>query len=85
MANKILVVLEQRDNQLKKISSETAKAGSELANKLGCDVEAVVVGADVENVSSIGGFGVNKVTVLKNQDLSNYSSSGYSKAIAELA
>ncbi len=31
MANKILVVLEQRDNQLKKISYEAAKAGSEFS------------------------------------------------------
>jgi electron transfer flavoprotein alpha subunit len=83
MANKILIVLEQRDNQLKKISFESAKAGSDLAGKLGCEVEAVVVGNDVANLTSIGGFGVNKVTILKSADLTQYSSSAYTKVITD--
>lgn len=85
MANKILVVLEQRDNQLKKISFEAAKAGADLASKLGCTVEAVVVGGDVTDLSNIGGFGVSKTTLLKNDELSQYSSSGYAKVIADFA
>ena len=83
MANKILVVLEQRDNQLKKVSFEAAKAGSDLANKLGCEVEAVIVGNEIADLAKIGGFGVAKVTLLKNADLVQYSSSAYSNAIAE--
>jgi len=85
MANKILVVLEQRENQLKKISFEAAKAGSNLANKLGCDVEGVIVGNDVLDLATVGGFGVSKVTLLKNSDLVKYSSSAYAKIIAEFA
>ena len=85
MANKILVVLEQRDGQLKKVSFEAAKAGSDLASKLGCEVESVVVGNDVSELASIGGFGVSKVTLLKNAELSQYSSSGYAKVITEFA
>lgn len=85
MANKILVVLEQRDNQLKKISFETAKAGSDLAAKLGCEVEAVIVGDNITNLNEVGGFGVNKVTLLKNSDLTNYSPSGYGKVIADFS
>ena len=83
MANKILVVLEQRDNQLKKISFEAAKAGSVLASKLGCEVEAVIVGNEIADLTKIGGYGVSKVTLLKNTDLVQYSSSAYAKAIAE--
>lgn len=85
MANKILVVLEQRENQIKKISYEAAKAGSDLANKLGCDVEAAIVGNDVLDLASLGGFGVSKVTLLKNAELGKYSSSAYVKIIAEFA
>lgn len=85
MANKILVVLEQRDNQLKKISHEVSKAGADLAKELGYEVEAVIVGDNVNGLESIGGFGVNKVTLLKNGDFTNYSSSGYSKVIADFA
>ncbi len=85
MANKVLVVLEQRDNQLKKISFEVSKAGSDLASKLGCDVEGVVVGNDIPELNKVGGFGINKTTILKNVELTNYSSSGYAKAISEFA
>lgn len=85
MANKVLIVLEQRDNQLKKISFEAARAGSELANKLSGEVEAIVVGNTVPELSTLGGFGVAKVTLLKNSELSNYSSSAYAKVITEYA
>lgn len=85
MANKVLIVLEQRDNQLKKISFEAARAGSVLANKLSGETEAIVVGNAVSDLSTLGGFGVTKVTLLKNSDLSNYSSSAYAKIIAEYA
>jgi electron transfer flavoprotein alpha subunit len=85
MANKILVVLEQRDDQLKKVSFEAAKAGSDLAKKLGCEVEAVVVGNNIPDSRAVGGYGVLKVTVLKNSDFAQYSSSGYASAIADFS
>ena len=83
MANRVLVVLEQRDGSLKKISFEAAKAGNDLASKLGCDVEAVVVGNNIDNINKVGGYGVSKVTLLKNPELANYSGSGYSQAISD--
>ena len=85
MANKVLVVLEQRDGSLKKISFEAAKAGSDLASKLGCDVEAVVVGNEINNINKIGNYGISKVTHLKNSELANYSGSGYSQAVSDFA
>ncbi|MDX1701997.1 MAG: electron transfer flavoprotein subunit alpha/FixB family protein [Melioribacteraceae bacterium] len=85
MANKILVVLEQRDKQLKKISFEAAKAGSDLAKDLGCEITSVVVGDEIADLAQIGGYGVKEVAHVKNSDLANYSSSDYAKAIAEHA
>ena len=85
MANKVLVVLEQRDGSLKKISFEAAKAGSDLASKLSCDVEAVVVGNDINNINKVGNYGIPKVTHLKNSELANYSGSGYSQAVSDFA
>jgi len=83
MGNKVLVVLEQRDGQLKKNSFEVVKAGSDLASKLGCDVEAVIVGSNITDVNKIGNYGVTKVTHLNNAEFVNYSASGYSKAISD--
>jgi len=85
MANKILVVLEQRDNELKKISFEVAKVGSGLANKLGCEVEAAIVGNDIIDLSMIGGYGISKITLLKNSDLVQYSATDYANVIADFA
>lgn len=85
MANKILVCLEQRNGVVKKSSYEAARVGKEFADKLGCDVEAVVIGSEVNDLGKVGGYGVKKVTHYKNPDLELYSSSGYSKLIAEHA
>jgi len=85
MANKVLVVLEQRDGQLKKVSFEAAKAGSDLAGKLGCQVEGVIVGSEIADINKIGNFGVSNVTHLNNAEFSNYSASGYSQTVSDYA
>lgn len=85
MPNKILVVLEQRDNKLKKISFEISKAASDLAVKLGVETEAVIVGNEIDDLKSIGNYGINKVTVLKNAELVNYSPSAYTQVISDFA
>jgi electron transfer flavoprotein alpha subunit len=85
MANKILAVLEQREGSLKKVSFEAASTAVKLAKELNADVEAVAVGLDINNLSDVGKYGISKVTLLKNSDLANYSSSGYSEAISNFA
>lgn len=83
MANKVLVYLEQRNGNIKKSSYEAAKVGKEFADKLGCDVEAVVIGGEVSDLEKVGGYGVPKVTHLKNGDLELYSASAYSKLLID--
>lgn len=85
MANKILAVLEQREGSLKKVSFEAASTAVKLAKELNADVEAVAVGWDINNLSDVGKYGISKVTLLKNPDLANYSSSGYSEVISNFA
>ncbi len=83
MANKILAVLEQREGKLKKVSFEVSKAASDIAQKLGAEVEAIVIGNDIENIENVGGYGIGKVTVYKHPELQNYSPSAYSEIVAE--
>jgi len=85
MTNKILVFIEQRDNKIKKASFETVKTASNFAAKLEAELEAVVIGNDVDELEKIGGYGINKVTHLKNVDLANYSSSAYSELLGKHA
>ncbi len=83
MANKLLVFVEQRNNEIKKTSLEAVKAGAELSSQLGVDAEAVVVGGEINDFNKIAGYGITKVTHLKNSDLNVYSTSGYTKALSE--
>jgi len=85
MTNKILAILEQREGSLKKVSFEAASVASKLAKELNLEVEAVVVGSDVNNLNEISKYGITKVITLKNSDFINYSSSGYSEAISDYA
>ncbi len=85
MANKILAVLEQREGKLKKVSIEAASVAANLGKDLGHDVEAVVVGGDINDLNNISKYGISKIVHLKNSDLTNYSSSGYSEAISNYA
>jgi electron transfer flavoprotein alpha subunit len=83
MANKILAFLEQRNGQIKKSSFEVAKTAAEFAAKLSANVEAVTIGNDIENLENVGGYGISKVTYLKNAELLNYSSSAYVQVIGK--
>ncbi len=85
MANKILAILEQREGLLKKVSFEAASTASKLAKELNLEVEAVVAGADVNNLNEISKYGISKVVHLKNSDFANYTSSGYKEAISNYA
>jgi electron transfer flavoprotein alpha subunit len=85
MANKILAILEQREGSLKKVSFEVASVASKLAKELNLEVEAVVAGSDVNNLSEIFKYGIAEVVHLKNSEFSNYTSSGYTEAISNYA
>jgi len=85
MANKILVFIEQRNNELKKSSIEAVKAGSVFASELEADIEAVVIGGEISDFDKIANYGVTKVTHIKNTDLNLYTSSGYSEVMADYA
>lgn len=85
MAEKILAILEQREGTLKKVSFEAASVARSLANQLGMEAEALVVGNEISNLNDLSKYGIGKVIHLKNQLLTDYSPSAYSDAIASYA
>ena len=82
MPDKIIAVLEQRDNKLKKVSFETISTASKLASELNIDSEIVVVGNEIDNLNEAAKYGINKIVHLKNQSLKYYSSSGYADVLS---
>lgn len=85
MTNKILAVLEQRDGIIKRSSFEAVNTAANLAKDLKTSAEAIVVGDVISNLSELSKYGILKITHLKNSELSNYSSSGYTEAISNFA
>ena len=85
MANKILAVLEQREGTIKKVSFEVASLANRLSKDLNIPVEAVVVGDQINQIEEISKYGVAEITILKNSQLQEYSSSAYSSEISKYA
>ncbi|MBK9099191.1 MAG: electron transfer flavoprotein subunit alpha/FixB family protein [bacterium] len=85
MPNKILAILEQREGIIKRSGFEAVSTAANLAKDLETSAEAVVVGDSIANIDDISKYGIQKVYHLKNVALADYSSSGYSEAITNLA
>lgn len=85
MANKILAILEQRENKLKRTAFEEAAFTARLSSELGLEAEAVVIGNNIENISEIGKYGIKKVIHFRNEKLTNYSTSAYTKIVKDYA
>ncbi len=83
MANKILIVLEQREGKLKRFSFEAVSTTVKIAADLNLEKEAVVIGNEIENINDIGNYGIEKVIHLKSDKLADYSSTGYSEVISK--
>lgn len=85
MSKLILAVIEQRDGKIKKSSLETVSKAAELGQKLGYETIAAVPAASVEESEKIAQYGIGRIVKLSNSAFSNYSPSGYAKAIVEFA
>ncbi|MFW5947448.1 MAG: electron transfer flavoprotein subunit alpha/FixB family protein [Gemmatimonadota bacterium] len=86
MAN-VLAVVEQRDGALKSVSSEVVTAARKVADGLGGEVVALVVGGPGigEAAGSLGTWGADRVLAVEHDDLASYHPEGYAGAIAEQA
>ena len=83
---KILAFAEQRNGQFKKTAFEVVKAAKTIADKIGGEVVAVVVGNSVASMAAqLGGYGVSKVIAAEGARLELYSTTAYSKVVAEIA
>jgi electron transfer flavoprotein alpha subunit len=85
MADTILVVVEQREGKLNRVSWETIAAGQALAGDTGWTLEAAVVGSAVAGFASeIAGKKVSKVYAVESAKLEPYTSDAFSAALKQL-
>ncbi len=83
MPDKIVAILEQRENKLKKASFEAVSVAVRLAKDLNLETEAITVGNEIENLNETAKYGINKIVQLKNEIFKNYSPSGYADSLAK--
>ncbi|MCG8400892.1 MAG: electron transfer flavoprotein subunit alpha/FixB family protein [Firmicutes bacterium] len=85
MSKGIWVFAEQREGQIKKVVGELLSEGRKIADQLGEELAAVLVGKDVAGqVDSLGQYGADKVYLVESNDLENYTTDGYTKVVADL-
>ncbi|HPQ42789.1 MAG TPA: electron transfer flavoprotein subunit alpha/FixB family protein [Syntrophales bacterium] len=85
MAKGVWIVAEQRDGALRKVSFEIASAARKLADELGEEVSAVLVGSGVEGLApELAKYGVDKVYVADDAIFADYTTDAYSAAVAKV-
>ena len=85
MANKFLIFIEHRNGEIKKSSLEVLSKSSTLASQVNAEIEGVIIGNTIDNLSAIGKYGVTKLVHLKNENLGTYSLSAYSDLLVKHA
>jgi len=82
----VLAVLEQRDGSLRKVSHEVVTGARRLADALGGEVHALVLGAGaVSGADAAGRYGADKVITATNAGFAQYAPEGCARAVAERA
>ena len=84
MAN-VLVVLEQRDGVLKRVSLEALAAGRALADQLGGETHAIALGPAGLSVEAAGAHGADRVFLAAADGVRLYQSGPYAATVAQRA
>lgn len=83
---KVLAFAEQRENKFRKSSFETVQQAKKIAEQLGAEFVALVIGSGVEPIAAqLGAYGASRVVVVDDPQLAAHSNGAYAKVIAEIA
>jgi electron transfer flavoprotein alpha subunit len=84
MADSILVIVEQREGKLNRVSWETLTAGQALAAETGLTLEAAVAGSGVTSLASeVAGKKVAKVYAIESPKLEPYTPDAFAAALRQ--
>lgn len=80
----ILVFAEQREGKLQNVALELLGEGRKLAEKLGVDVSAVLIGENIKTLSqTLFEYGADQVYLVEGKDYKNYTTDAYAAALAQ--
>ncbi|HDT15661.1 MAG TPA: electron transfer flavoprotein subunit alpha/FixB family protein [Firmicutes bacterium] len=83
----VWIVAEQRMNDIHKVSFELLGKGHEIADELGVELAAVLIGAPAmkEKAKELVSYGADKVYVITDEKLEHYNDEMYANVLADLA
>jgi electron transfer flavoprotein alpha subunit len=85
MAQGVFAITEQRDGELRKVSFEVVSEGRRVAEGLGTELTAVLLGSGVDNLAEeLKKYGADKILVADDAGLADYTTDAYSNVLAEL-
>ncbi len=80
----VLVFADQKNGKFRQVIFEMLGEGKKIAQHLGEELHAVVVGQGIGDYAGpLGEAGADKVYLIENAQLANYTTDGYSKALAD--
>lgn len=85
MPQGVFAIAEQSDNVFRKVTYEALSEGKRIAESLGTELIAVVLGSGVEEISkSLGKYGATRVIVADDPALSEYVTDAYTQVVGEI-
>jgi electron transfer flavoprotein alpha subunit len=85
MAQGVMVIAEQRDGEIRKVSYEAVSEGKRLADKSGWKVTAVLLGQNIKDKApKLGHYGADKVIVADDAKLAAYTADAYVAILADM-
>src|SRR5664280_1519671 len=85
MAKGVMIVAEQRDGALRKISLELATTARKLADQSGDEVSAILLGSGIEGLAAqLGKYGVDKVFVGDSPAMEPYITEAHAAVVAKV-
>src|SRR5688500_2757692 len=81
----ILAFAETRDGELRKVAQEVVTAARHVADALGTEVHAVILGGSGSGAAAgeLGSFGADRVFVGESEAFARYSAEGFTTVLAE--
>jgi electron transfer flavoprotein alpha subunit len=85
MSNGVLVIAEQFEGVFRKVTFEALSEGRRIADQLSCELNALVLGDNIENISKeLEQFGADRIIVAEDSALSEYLPDAYGNVIADI-
>ncbi|MFO7555757.1 MAG: electron transfer flavoprotein subunit alpha/FixB family protein [Desulfobacterales bacterium] len=85
MAQSVFAIAEQQEGVFRKVTYEAVSEGRRIADSLGCELNAMVLGNNVENISKeLEQFGADRIIVAENPALHEYLPDAYVNVIADV-